>query len=139
MIKNNKYISYIAKNKNKVLLAALIALGMLIMLLSLGGEEDSDATEALSDYKKRLEDEIETLCSSVEGAGRCRVTVTFEQGESFEYRGSSVVGSSPPKVLGVTVICEGGGSPEVCAGISRAMVALFDIGTNRVCVLKMKK
>jgi hypothetical protein len=139
LIKNNRYVSYIAKNKNKVLLAALIALGMLIMLLSLGGEEDSDATEALSDYKKRLEDEIETLCSSVEGAGRCRVTVTFEQGESFEYRGSSVVGSSPPKVLGVTVICEGGGSPEVCAGISRAMVALFDIGTNRVCVLKMKK
>ena len=122
-----------------MLIAALVVLGIIVMLLSLLGGEDTASTEALSDYKKRLEDEIEELCSSVEGAGRCRVTVTFEEGESFEYRGTAVVGSAPPKVLGVTVVCEGGGSPEVCAGISRAMVALFDIGTNRVCVLKMKK
>ena len=139
MIKDNKYISYMLKNKKKILLLLLVAAGVLIMLLSLDSGEDTAATEALSDYKKRLENEMETLCSSIEGAGKCRVTVTFEEGESFEYRGSSVVGSSPPKVLGVTVVCEGGGSPDVRADISRAMVALFDIGANRVCVLKMKK
>lgn len=139
MIKGNKYLSYAAGHKKKVLLAAIVALGIIVILLSLGGGEDTASSESLSDYKKRLEGEIEELCSSVEGAGRCRVTVTFEEGESLEYRGTAVVGSAPPKVLGVTVVCEGGGSSEVRADISRAMVALFDIGTNRVCVLKMKK
>lgn len=139
MIKDNKYFSSLFKNKKKLLLILLIAVGGLLILLSFGGTDTDSSSESLADYKKRLENEIEELCSSVEGAGKCRVTLTFEEGESFEYKGSSVVGSAPPKVLGVTVVCEGGGSSEVRSDISKAMVALFDIGTNRVCVLKMKK
>lgn len=138
MIKDKKYLSYILKNKKKIITLLLIAVGLLVMLFSLGGEGEK-SSESLSDYKKQLEKEMEALCASVDGAGKCRVTVTFEEGERLEYKGSAVVGSAPPRVLGVTVVCEGGGSPEVRSDISRAMVALFDIGTNRVCVLEMKK
>ena len=136
---NKKGITeYFSKHRKKLILILIALIGIIMIIASVGGGNDSDSV-SLPEYKKRLEREIEELCASVDGVGDCKVTVTFETGETYEYRGSNVISSSPPRVLGVTVICEGGGSPEVRERISSAMKALFDIGANRVCVLKMEK
>jgi len=92
----------------------------------------------VEEYKRTLEGELEELCTSVRGVGRCRVTVTFSEGESLQYKGSSLIGSTPPRVMGVTVVCEGADRDSVREAISECMCSLFDIRSNRVCVLKMK-
>ena len=64
--------------------------------------------------------------------------VSFSEGERSEYRGTNKISESPPKVLGITVIAEGGGKSEVKSALTECMTALFDIGSNRVAVLKMR-
>ena len=123
------------------MLVALIAglVGIFFVLMSLGSGGDTQSAPAgLDEYKARLESELESLCESIDGAGKCRVTVTFSEGERLEYKGSSVVGSEPPRVLGITVVCDGGDNSYIRNSISDCMTALFDIGANRVCVLKLK-
>ena len=91
----------------------------------------------LDEYKELLEAEIESLCSDVSGVGRCRVFITFERGVQDTYKGSNIIESKPPKVLGVTVVCTGGDSDAVKSSVTEMISALFDIGYNRVAVLKL--
>lgn len=137
----NKFESFIkntAKDKKKLLMLFLAVLGVFMILASSWTEEKESDASSLSQYKAELEEELSQLCESIEGAGKCRVSVSFSSGESFEYHGSSISGSAPPKVLGVTVVCEGGDKSKVKADICDCMMSLFDIGSNRVCVLAMK-
>lgn len=135
----SEIISNVFKDKKKIIVLVIGIFGVILMFLSFGNKGDSIREEyTLEEYKRELEAELRELCESVEGAGKCRVTVTFSEGESFEYKGSNVIGSEPPRVLGVTVVCRGGDDPDIKKSISECMTALFDIGTNRVCVLKMK-
>lgn len=135
----NGIINNFMKDKKKIAVLLIGLFGFFLIALSLGTNTDKEQKEyTLEEYKAELEDELRELCESVEGAGKCRVTVTFSDGERFEYKGSNVIGSEPPRVLGVTVVCRGGDDPNIKNNISECMTALFDIGSNRVCVLKMK-
>ena len=133
-------VSFLKKDKKRAVLAALIVLGLVVTLCAaaLGTDGADGGGTTLDEYKSRLEGELSELCASVRGVGRCRVTVTFSQGESLQYKGSTVIGSTPPAVMGVTVVCGGGDRDSVRAEICECMCALFDIGSNRVCILKMK-
>jgi stage III sporulation protein AG len=53
------------------------------------------------------------------------------------YKGSSVVERKPPKVKGVTIACRGADSDGVRSQLTEMMTALFDIGSNRVAILKL--
>lgn len=130
---------YIVSNKKTVLLIVLFLFGILMLTFSssfFSQEEESKDTLELTEYKKNLEEELSEICSSVRGVGKCRVMVTFERGEEKVYKGSSLIESRPPKVMGVTVVCRGADSDAVRSEIVDMMVALFDIGANRVSVLK---
>ncbi|MBR2650312.1 MAG: hypothetical protein IKD45_01495 [Clostridia bacterium] len=132
-------VNFFKEDKRRLLLLAAAVLGILLVLLSgLGGEGGGSEGITLSEYKRTLEGELEELCTSVRGVGRCRVTVTFSEGESLQYKGNSLIGSTPPRVMGVTVVCEGADRDSVREAISECMCSLFDIRSNRVCVLKMK-
>ena len=131
---------FIGKNKRSALILLLLILGLFMLLFSSSVflDEDGEASaEDLSEYKERLERELEDICSSVNGVGRCRVTVTFERGEEHVYKGSVLIESKPPRVMGVTVVCAGADSDKVRSEIVNMMCALFDIGSNRVSVLKL--
>ncbi len=135
----NSIINSFIKDKKKLTVLLIGLFGILLIALSLGANTEKEQKEyTLDEYKAELEDELQALCESVEGAGKCRVTVTFSDGERFEYKGSNVIGIEPPRVLGVTVVCRGGDNADIKKSISECMTALFDIGSNRVCVLKMK-
>ena len=139
---NTKKISgFIARmpSDKKRFLIILGAIGILLILFSsFSGGEEAIKEDSLQEYKENLESELAELCSSVAGAGKCRVSVTFSEGERIEYKGSNKTSVTPPRVLGVTVICQGADSPSVKAAISDCMTSLFDISSKRVCVLKMK-
>ena len=127
--------------KRGLLTKALILLivGILLIVISSFGKDSAKESEgeSLSEYKERLEGEIASLCSDVDGVGKCKVFITFERGEQNIYKGSLVTESKPPKILGVTVICRGAGSDEVRHELTEMLTALFDIGSNRVAVLKL--
>ena len=139
MKKTTDVINFLRRDKKR--LAALIAVlvGVVLILFSFSGVNDSsDSDDTLEEYKKELEHELTELCSDIDGVGKCKIYVSFAEGEKTEYKGSNVIVRIPPKVQGVTVICEGGDSIRVKQELSECITALFDIGANRICVLKME-
>ena len=129
------------KNKKLLLVALIAVVGILLITLSSHGESgDSDSLQrdiSLEEYKLNMEKEISSLCSSVSGVGRCCVYITFERGEETVYKGSSVVETKPPKVKGVMIACRGADDDGVRSQLTDMMTALFDIGSNRVAILKL--
>ncbi len=135
------FIKFI-KDKRNLLLLVLAAVGFIVLFASaIGRDSGKDTDEGMPDglakYKSTLESELSQLCSRVSGAGRCVVTVSFSEGERLEYKGSTLVGRKPPTVEGVTVLASGGGSDSVRREISELISALYGIGHNRICVLKL--
>ena len=119
----------------------MVALGILLVLSSSSAKDkksESDNAEiSLDEYRARLEGEVASLCSSVEGVGTCKVFITFERGAQNVYKGSSVIETKPPRVQGVTVVCRGAESDVIKSRLTDMMTALFDIGSNRVAILKL--
>lgn len=135
----DSFVGFI-KTKKNALAVAVAVLGLLLIVFSmLGGGDGTDKGEvdSLKEYQLALEGELASLCSSVYGAGKCVVRVSFSEGERLEYKGSTLIGKIPPKVEGVTVLCRGGDSATVKSEITDAISALFGIGKNRICVLKL--
>lgn len=132
------FIEYLKRDKKKALILAIVAAVIILFLLISPSNEKNESGVTLDEYKTQLEGELAGLCSSIDGVGRCRVSVSFSEGEQLEYKGSRLVGSSPPRVRGVSVVCEGADRSGVRAEISECMTALFDIGANRVSVHRMK-
>lgn len=128
------------KNKKIIAAIALLLFGLvLVFAFSSSGSSESreGGEESLAEYKERLEDELEKLCSSVEGVGKCSVTVSFSKGAESTYRGSYLVETKPPEVLGVTVVCRGADSVAVRAALTELFTSLFAIPTSRVAILKL--
>lgn len=103
-----------------------VALGLLLVVMGSGtdGGEVSVQTDA--------EGEIASLCSSLDGVGRCYVKITYS--EKYGYYGTT----GEREVSGVAIVCEGGGSVSVRRRLTDMICALFDIGANRVCVEKLE-
>ena len=135
------FISKIKSYKNNKKLSAVIllaAIGIMLVAISGATKAESDvSTSSLAQYKAQLESELQNMCQSVKGVGKCRVMITFERGEENTYKGSSLVESKPPRVMGVSVICKGADSIEVTHALVDMITALFDIGSNRISVLKL--
>ena len=139
-ILNGNFFTYIKENKNFRRALILISIGIALIFVSSSfgkTEEKSPEGITLDEYKIRLEDEIASICSDVSGVGKCRVFITLERGEQNVYKGSSVIETKPPRVLGVTVVCRGADSDRVRSELTDMLTALFDIGSNRVAILKL--
>ena len=135
-----KLIALFKENKHLPKILFLLFIGLVLIVISgrVGSTPAEDSKElTLEEYKVQLEKEVAKLCSDVDGVGKCRVFITFERGEQNTYKGSLLIESKPPKVLGVTVICEGAEYDSVRRELSEMLRALFDIGANRVAVLKL--
>lgn len=137
-----KSVSLIKNDRKKLIALITAVLGALLIFLSIpqksGSQSAGSSDGALSEYKRELEAELSELCSSVSGAGRCKVKVSFSEGARSEYRGTNKISETPPRVLGITIISEGGDKPEVKAALTECMSAMFNIKANRIAVLKMK-
>ena len=138
MDKGARLLEFFKGDKRRILTAVLLVFGLLLMVLSASGgrNESTVGEDSLAKYKRELEQELSELCSSIEGVGRCEVRVSFSEGARVEYKGTSKVCETPPKVQGITVVCDGGARSDVRAAITECLVAMFDIGANRVAVVK---
>lgn len=121
------------------------------------------ADEPMSDlekYEAQTEQKLEELLATVDGVGQVRVMLTWEgsserqvekdrisNADSVEeetiYQENDngkypyVVSWTNPKVTGVLVIAEGGGSTKVKAEILEAVQALFGIESHKIKIMKM--
>ena len=144
----------------------LAAIGV-VLLLPTGTKKTSEETEQPQETAARpagdaglsVQEEMEQrLCdalSQMDGVGAVHVVVTLEStgkkivekdvptatvyektqnGAETPY----VVSEEYPAVRGVLVIAEGGGNPVTIQEIQEAVMALFQVGANKIKVVKMK-
>ena len=136
----NGFISLLRENKRVRVAIILLIVGVLLIIFAASQKKSSPEvkeTDSLEEYRRELEDRVENLCASVEGVGKCKVYVTFSRGEQSSYKGSVLIESKPPEVMGVSVVCSGGDKPQVKRELTEMLCALFDIGTNRVAIMKL--
>lgn len=128
-------------------------------------EAEEKETEK-EDYVDRTERELEEILKSVEGVGRIKVMLSIKDegeeslaedvslekgsgGASGEFEKEDhkillteedlpyIISRSAPKIEGVLISCDGGGSVEVKSSLVGACTALFGIEANKIQVLKM--
>lgn len=125
-------------NKKRIIAVFLIfALGISVILFSSGKDKETKTEESLAEYKANLESELAELCSSVRGVGRCRVSVSFSRGAENTYKGSLLIETKPPEVLGVIIVCKGADSDAVRRDLTELITSLFAISSTRVAILKL--
>lgn len=120
------------------------------------------AITAEREYELMLENRLEELISSVDGAGETKVMVTLSKGEykifakdsyederenKYEYvildEGSGedyglVVNVISPEIKGVAVVCEGGDSSVVHSEIVDMLSSVLSLKSTQISVSKMK-
>lgn len=87
---------------------------------------DRDTTEADGEGGMRVINERDY--------GEVTIYVTNEEGNRIPY----IVRTLEPEVIGVAVIAEGGGNPNIQKNITAVIQSLFRIDANRIIVTKMK-
>ncbi len=145
-------------------LILLAAIGIILLLL--GADNEDVRKNELSyegymseydeeAYEKKLTLKIEELCSSVRGAGKVKVALTFDGSYKAIYAqdtdkkeyillgsGSNekalLIGYEPPKILGVGIVCEGAVDRGVRAEIVSLISAFLDLPTNKIYVATLK-
>lgn len=165
--KANKFLQRFQGSKGRVSLAVWVgAAAMLLLWLSaLLPQTSSPAAASAStkeltaqQYKAQLEEQLESLISQMNGAGRTTVMVTLETGEETIYATDTQAGELQqqethvllqdgtalaettclPQLRGVAVLCEGGGDVRVAARITQLLRSLLDLPANRICVEQRK-
>ena len=133
-------LDFLKKTPGLLRMGALLILGVLLLAFASSGAKKETAVSSQSDltaYGEAMERRLEEFCSQVEGVGRAEVMLTFESGERAEYRGSTQISTSPPRILGVTVLCTGGKNAQVRTELTGMLSALLGIGASRICVLAL--
>ena len=168
----------IAKHlRNKKLVKAcfaLLALGCLLLITTKDKEDNSkekevvkEQVESSCDYKGELEKSLENIFSMVEGVGKAKVFVTFENNgekiyakdivteeseekEKRQYKLDEKLASEKenglpviveeicPEIKGIIIVAEGGGSVTVKNSLIKAAQAITGLEVNKIEVMKMK-
>ncbi len=164
-IQKGKLLLQDEKKRVNLLLSVGLA-GLLLMALSEWLPEEKNTasevqdpvlTELESDYALQLEERLQALISHMEGVGKVEVMVTLASGEESVYATDNqtqadgsmstnhvLLGNDglvqtvqSPRVLGVAVLCEGGGEAAVQNRVSTLVESLTGIGANHITVDKM--
>ncbi|MEG0545889.1 MAG: hypothetical protein RR552_01750 [Oscillospiraceae bacterium] len=131
-------------------------------------EEKISTKVSESTYDEKIQKTLKEIIENIDGAGKTKVMVTLQSSsenyyaknnksenkkngetsenkseESFVIDKSSelkgiIIKTDEPKVRGVVVVCEGGENPKVKSNVTIAVSAALGLGTNNICVLKMK-
>ena len=121
----------------------ILLLGVVLLALASSGGKESQKQvaeqPALSEYGAALEERLLGICTQVAGVGNARVMLTFESGEEALYQGTTRIGSVPPRVMGVVVLCSGARDSSVRTALTEMLSALLGIGASRICVLPLAK
>ena len=165
MKKLPKLSEKLKKDKKLLLTVAAGILGIVFIVIS-EFIPKSSYKNSVSSYEETLEKRLESIISSVDGAGRVQVMVTLDTSEQTQYAkdekensksgdksseksyekkfvltdddGGVVLKTTEPEVRGVIVVCDGGDNAAVKNGITSAVRAALSVDSNKITVLKMK-
>lgn len=174
MKKLPKLSEKLKKEKKLLLTVAAGILGIVFIVISefipkssyKKAETGEQNKNSVSSYEETLEKRLESIISSVDGAGRVQVMVTLDTSEQTQYAkdekensksgdksseksyekkyvltdddGGVVLKTTEPEVRGVIVVCDGGDNAAVKNGITSAVRAALSVDSNKITVLKMK-
>ncbi len=125
----------------------IIAAGVLgIALIFLSGffsfdkpQEQEGAGFSVTDYRGKIQGDLEELLSSIQGAGKTRVLVTMENSAEYVYleNGTTKTKEIEPRIRGVLVLCDGGDDPVTVGRITDAVTKALDVSAAKVCIEKL--
>ncbi len=121
-------------------------------------EENSPKNQSAEEYITGLENKIGNITEQITGSSRVRVIVNIASGSEFQYLSNEEIkenassreyvtvrgedGDSPillkeiyPEIVGVSIACKGGDSPEVQEKLIRVIATAYDISSNRICIV----
>jgi stage III sporulation protein AG len=142
----------------------VVAVGVALMLIPWGSGDKAVMQQQNPGAvtQEDLERDLESLLSSVKGAGRVEVLLTQAAGARKIYQtdredsensartntvilvdgeraeNALVTQTIPPEYLGAVVVCEGAADPKVRLAIVEAVSKATGLGADRITVLKMK-
>lgn len=171
----NKYLKNLDPGMKKKVVILIGVLSIILIVISTLAEpleksNEENAGKIVSDFSESeytlmLENKLEDMIGSMDGAGTAKVKVTLEcdyetvyakdtgyskddnsSDEDSEYiiLGSSgdedglVLKTLTPKVRGVAVLCSGGNDPEICQAVISMICALLDVRSEDVSVSKIQ-
>lgn len=159
-----KVLEFIGKYRY-VLLVLLV--GVVLMCLPDGDSaEQQESAAAVSAEGEDMETRLEEILSQIDGAGRVRVLLTEQSGESILYQTDEDITTgpdsasdrqdtviitddsrseqglvrqiNPPVYQGAVVVCQGGDRASVRLAIVEAVSNATGLGADKITVLKMK-
>ena len=120
-----------------------IALIFLSNYIDIGNSTDKKAEEEFSvtTYSTQIENDLQSVISQIEGAGKTEVLLTMENSVEYVYLDDSTTKTKEiePIIRGVLVVCEGGDSPVVVERITDAVTKSLDISAAKVCITKLSE
>lgn len=147
----------IDKKQFYILIIGFAAL-LVLLLLSMPTQSDAKSNvskdEIQNNYLSTNEEELAEIISKIEGVGKCKVAITFENTGEYIYAKNIkndksdeiviydsqqgdralVICQRMPKISGVAVVCSGGRDPVVKEEIKRLISGLYGIGADRIYV-----
>ena len=117
---------------------------------------------SVSDYEKEIEEKLIQLCSSTRGVGKVSAVVMLDGGYTAVYAQDSqtsgngyrnefvlvgsganesplLIGYKPPDIVGVGIICDGGGDEYVRLELISLVSATLGISPSKIYVAAAKK
>lgn len=106
------FIGFLREKKSIWLIAALLVLGVALMMFGREGTAhvDEDDTEA----------RVRELCERIDGVYNVHVMIRFEDENA---------------VRGIAVVCDGGETSEVKLKLTEVLCSLFNIPSGSVCII----
>ena len=154
-------------NKYKFVILILM-IGLVLMLLPTGNSlsKNNEITIQSTEVSEPVSQQLETILSTVQGAGRVRVMLTIAAGEEVIYqtdndhttsdtngtsRNDTVVISdsernetglvrnkNAPVYRGALIVCDGAQTPAVALALVDAVSKVTGLSTDKISVLKME-
>ena len=141
--------------------AIVLVIGIALMLIpNISSSKSTKVQNTNTTYRQKLDEDLASILCKVEGTGRVEVILTVSEGEQTVYQTDTdqsgyeqktvIVSNSsrtenglvmrvdPAKYLGAIVLCQGADSHAVRLAVTEAVSKITGLGTDRICVLKMK-
>lgn len=146
------------------LIVLLVGIGLL--LLPEKKQQEIEYTSIPQESQNIQLDALTKILRSVDGAGDVQVLLSTAMGEETIYQTNQDTSSStsgntvksetvivtdsqrnesglitqvnPPVYLGAIIVCQGADSPTVRLALTQAVAKITGLGTDNICVLKMK-
>ena len=146
-----------------VLIVVLVVLLLCLFLSGVGvlNFNGDTASTTSSEYESKMEEKLEKLLASIDGAGSVSVMITTDGTNKYDYLKNTqtkkengveiieettvLVNGKPyvtkeyyPEILGVVVVCQGGENVKVKMAITEVITTVLPVTSENIRILKKK-